>query len=121
LICRSLFHYYSDYSTPLPSVCFLSVLPFPLYTSCVLPLCASLVFFLLRERGRDFVKEKRKERGREGGRKEGEKERETEREREREYKREYKNKQTYLLCFLKKEKESIRESIKINRLTFCVF
>jgi hypothetical protein len=59
LICRSLFHYYSDYSTStfLLSVCFL---PCVLPSLCVLlfPLCASSICFLLRETG-DFVRENR--------------------------------------------------------------
>jgi hypothetical protein len=62
LICRSLFYYYSNYSTSLPSICSLCVLPFPLcllpsmFPSLyilsflyMLPLCAFLARFLLRE------------------------------------------------------------------------
>ena len=106
LICRSLFHYYSDHSTSsfLLSVCFLP---------CVLPsLCASSLYFismLPSERGGEG------RRGREGRRERESKNKltyllyflkeERRRERERERVRESKNKQTCLVCFLKKKRE----------------
>jgi hypothetical protein len=92
LIYRSWFHYYSDYSTStfLPSIYFLSyVLP----SLCILPslymlpLYTFLVCFLLKDG------------------------------REREGERESKNKQTYLLCFLKK-KERGRENKQTYLLCF---
>jgi hypothetical protein len=100
LICRSLFHYYSDYPTSFPSLytSFPLCASFPLCISSVLPLYTFLVCFLLREeRDRESVRINRlAPRG-------------FQRRRKRE--RVGINRLAYLLCFLKKEEERGRETL----------
>jgi hypothetical protein len=58
-----MFHYYDNYSTSLPSM-----LPVCSPALCVLPLYASLVCFLLREREEREREEREREEGERGGR-----------------------------------------------------